>query len=425
MAVHICFLAPTPVYNRRPSPDRRRDGRLGAGGIQPNILLNDRPRLPSRGPRRTDDVRLRALLTGLLALITLGAILLVASTEIRPVPSRLVSSSTKIPLPGASGSAGQGTGRSSPPAPASAPAGTQAGAPAPAPAAAAPGAPAAGAGPSLTAYQGLGAWVSLYDFAETAAPIDPAQATAAMAAHGVQTLYIETGRWSTPPGIDDPGAIAAFIDDAHAHGIRVVGWYLPGFANIPLDVSNSLAVLNFRTPSGQRFDGLAEDIEDPSAVGWNRAAFNAGIIAFSQRLRAAVGPGTALGAIVLDAVNNERAPLLWAGFPWPQIAQDYSVIMPMAYWSVTKPSRSCTAIQDDAGSYVRDVYHTTTSLMGVTKPMVIVGGVGDCDTLAEVQQYVAAAKALGTLGASVYSFETVEHNPAGAGMWAALQAARG
>jgi hypothetical protein len=246
-----------------------------------------------------------------------------------------------------------------------------------------------------------------------------------MAAHGVQTLYIETGRWSTPPGIDDPSAIAAFIDDAHGHGIRVVGWYLPGFANIPLDVSNSLAVLNFRTPSGQRFDGLAEDIEDPSALGWNRAAFNAGIIAFSQRLRAAVGPGTALGAIVLDAVNNERAPLLWAGFPWPQIAEDYTVIMPMAYWSVTKPSRSCTAIQYDAGSYVRDVYRTTTSLMGTTKPMVIVGGVGDCDTLAEVQQYVAAAKSLGTLGASVYSFETVEHNPAGAGMWAALQAARG
>jgi hypothetical protein len=376
----------------------------------------------------------------------MAAVLVVARAQGGPGPSRLLVATDRPPL-GASPSA-------PPPSPTPVPTKTATGAPdtatatpatttaAPAPSpsaspaapAPAPAAPAAAASspkpppppksPSIVAYQGLGAWVSLYDFAITPHPIDPAQATAAMAARGVQTLYLQTTRWNLPDAIDDPAVQAQFIQDAHAHGIKVVGWYLPGFANIDLDIANSMAVFNFRTPDGQHFDGLAPDIEDKSALGYNVAAFDAGIVAYSQRLRAAVGPGVALGAIVPDAVNNERYPPGWEGFPWHQIAKDYDVIVPMGYWSVTKPSAGCLSNQYDAGGYTRDLYTTTTSLMGATKPMLIVGGVGDCDTLAEVQAYAAAAKSVGTIGASIYSFETVENNPSAYAMWKALQSAR-
>jgi hypothetical protein len=129
-----------------------------------------------------------------------------------------------------------------------------------------------------------------------------------------------------------------------------------------------------------------------------------------------------LGAIVPDAVNNRRFPPGWVGFPWPEIARDYDVIMPMGYWSVTKTTGHCGS-EYDAGAYTRDVIATTTALMGVPKPMLVVGGVGDCDTLKEVQGYVAAQNALG-IGASIYSFQTVEDNAEAAGFWRALQTAR-
>jgi len=264
--------------------------------------------------------------------------------------------------------------------------------------------------------------VSLYDFVFTNKPMDPAAETATMARRGVQTLYIQTSRWNLPDDITGAPVVARFIEEAHARGIRVVGWYLPGFANVGLDVARSLAVLKFTTPRGQRFDGLAPDIEDQSAVDHNAPVFNAGIVAYSRALRAAVGPGVALGAIVPDAVNNRRFPPGWVGFPWPEIARDYDVIMPMGYWSVTKRAGQC-GTEYDAGAYIRDVIATTTSLMGVTKPMLVVGGVGDCDTLAEVQGYVAAQKALG-IGASIYSFRTVEDNASADGFWKSLQTAR-
>ncbi len=272
----------------------------------------------------------------------------------------------------------------------------------------------------LVAYRGLGAWVSLYDFVFTKAPIDPAEATQAMANRGVQTLYLQTSRWNLPDDITGGDQTAQFIEDAHAHGIRVVGWYLPGFADINLDVRRSMAVIKYTTPKGQHFDGLAPDIEDKNAVNHNVAAFDAGIVAYSRALRAAVGSGAALGAIVPDAVNNQRFPPGWVGFPWQEIAKDYDVIMPMGYWSVTK-SGNCGQ-QYDAGAYTRNVAATTTSLMGTSKPMLIVGGVGDCDTVAEVQGYVAAANVVG-IGAGVYSFETVERNAGATAMWKALQTA--
>jgi hypothetical protein len=179
-------------------------------------------------------------------------------------------------------------------------------------------------------------------------------------------------------------------------------------------------VINFTTPKGQHFDGLAPDIEDKNAVNHNLLAFNAGIAAYSRALRAAVGSRAALGAIVPDAVNNERYPQGWVGFPWPEIAKNFDVIMPMGYWSVTKGS-NCS-LQYDAGAYTRNVASTTISLMGVTKPLLVVGGVGNCDTVAEVQGYVAAANSVG-IGASIYSFETVENNAGATAMWRALQTA--
>jgi hypothetical protein len=224
---------------------------------------------------------------------------------------------------------------------------------------------------------------------------------------------------------------------------------VPGFADIDRDLRASLAVFNYRTPSGQYFDGFAPDIEDFNAVkeasrrtitvparshkGCSRhctttavvdapysqvlTQFNAGIVEYSRRLRQAVGPSTTLGAIVIDAVINRHQPPTWPDFPWAQIAKNYDVVLPMAYWSVSKPE-SCPA--QDAGPYIRDLVATTEALMGTPRPIHVIGGIGDCLSPLDVSTYVDAAKSSGSIGGGLYSLITIYRNRDQEAFWQAL-----
>jgi hypothetical protein len=270
----------------------------------------------------------------------------------------------------------------------------------------------------LSAYQGLGAWVDLYHYG-AAADDPPASVVRSMAARGVRNLYIETARWNSAGALDHPTELGAFIDAAHGSGIKVVGWYMPGFADIPTDVQRSLAVLTFTSPGGQHFDGFAADIEDRSATR-TQDQFNAGIAAYASAVRQAVGPGVTLGAIVPDAKNNERAPAYWAGFPWPQIGDNFDVVQPMAYWSVTKRARTCLSAQMDVTSYMNEVIDRTDSLMGRSRPIAPMGGVAYCDTQQEVADYVRTLQARGAIGGGLYDFYALEGNPHAATLWSEL-----
>lgn len=289
-----------------------------------------------------------------------------------------------------------------------------------------PGSPAAPAPPApagITAYTGLSGWLDLYHYG---APGDDAPATvvAAMAAHGVRTLYIETARWNSPAALDHPGAVGDFLDAAHASGLRMVGWYMPGFADVARDVARSVAVMDFASPGGQHFDGFAADIEDRSATR-SQDQFNAGIAAYAQAVRAGVPDGTTLGAIVPDARNNQRAPAHWAGFPWPAIGDNFDVVLPMAYWSVTKASRTCLATQMDVAAYINLVIDLTDGLMGRNRPIAPMGGIASCDTTQEVAQYVATLRARGALGGGLYDFYALEANPHAGTLWSELAGLNG
>src|SRR5438067_3013429 len=291
----------------------------------------------------------------------------------------------------------------------------------------------------IVAYRGLGAWVDWFDYGHPWSA-DPASIVDQLAQHGVRTLFLQTGLWSESPDILYPGGVDSFLDHAHARGIRVVGWYLPGFTDIDHDLRASLAVLAYTSPSGQHFDGFAPDIEDLSAIqqatqhavtvslpkgrGCPKgctstvvvdappaevlAHFNAGIAEYSRRLRQSVPAGTTLGAIVLDARSMDGQPGYWVGFPWPEIGASYDVVLPMAYWSVTKPA-ACPAA--DATSYIRDVVTLTESLMGRPRPIHPIGGVADCLKPQDVNTYVDATLASGSFGRSLYAVLTIYPYP--------------
>lgn len=260
-----------------------------------------------------------------------------------------------------------------------------------------------------TPYRGLGTWVDLYDFEAPGMP-SPPEIVAALHARGVKTIFLQTGRWNLPEGLSKSGSLGSFLDESHRRGMKVVGWYLPGFANVQRDVDRSVDVWRFASPSGQQFDGFGVDIEDQREVGRNPAAFAVGVIDYSRRLREALPPGSVIAAIPVDAKNNERSPGSWAGFPWPEIGQLYDVIMPMAYWTVTKRG-DCRSIQYDAGAYLRDVIAKTGALMNATKSFHPVGGIADCMTPEETAAFVNVGLEDKWIGLSVYDFLTTEQSP--------------
>jgi hypothetical protein len=271
------------------------------------------------------------------------------------------------------------------------------------------------------AYRKLGAWIDVFDYAIRDC-IDPVSAVDSMARRGVTTLYLQTSRWKQPQDIVWPEAVDLFLQRAHRRGIRVIGWYVPGFGDLDRDVRRSLAVLAYISPQGHRFDGFAADIEARNEVG-TREAFNAGIAEYSRRLRSSVAPGTVLGAIVVDARNNERAPGRWQGFPWPEIGAQFDVIMPMAYWTVTKGAPPpCLQSQYDVPSYIADVVRKTEALMGRSRPMHVIGGIGDCATADEVAGYVRQARESSSIGGSFYDFATTESSLHREAFWAELKA---
>src|SRR3954462_5564377 len=85
---------------------------------------------------------------------------------------------------------------------------------------------------------------------------DPELAVAELADHGVKTLYVETASWKVPNRVDivAPEQTKALLSAAHANGLKVVAWYLPGFVKLQTDMRRIRAALAFRTADGQAFD---------------------------------------------------------------------------------------------------------------------------------------------------------------------------
>ena len=144
--------------------------------------------------------------------------------------------------------------------------------------------------PAIGPFQGLGVWVDLYDDAAWA---DPAGAVADMAAHGVRTLYLETSNSNRDAAFVNEAGVTAFVDAGAADGVQVVAWYLPGFVDVPTDLSRSQATVDFVTPAGNRFTGFALDIESQDVK--DVALRTRRLTELSDALRAGAGPDYPLG----------------------------------------------------------------------------------------------------------------------------------
>ncbi len=179
-------------------------------------------------------------------------------------------------------------------------------------------------------YSGLGTWVDVFD-----GSLNPEESVVAMASRGVQTLFLETGRFDRPDDraedFEQPERVERWLLAAHSRGIRVVGWYLPAYEDMERDVRRTVAIARFRARDGKGFDGLAIDVEykarAPDLATWNRW-----VVEHARRVRELVG-AFPIGVIVPAPLGMALRPQSWEGFPWRQLAGVADVFLPMSYWS--------------------------------------------------------------------------------------------
>ena len=247
----------------------------------------------------------------------------------------------------------------------------------------------------VTAYQGLGGWVDIYDHDAFA---QPEAIVRRMDAYGVRTLYLETANYRAPNAIMEPEVQGRFLEAAHARGIRVVAWYAPSFEDVDFDLARSLAAVRFRSAAGERFDSFAEDIEVSNVA--DPAERSARLLDLSRRLRAAVGPEYPLGAIIPSPRGMELIPTYWPGFPYRGLARLYEVFLPMAYSSFRAEGRAATY------DYVARSVQLLREGAGATARVHMIGGISDMQDEREVTGFVRAVREFGLLGGSLYDFST-------------------
>jgi hypothetical protein len=264
----------------------------------------------------------------------------------------------------------------------------------------------AAAAPSLDPYRGLGTWVDIYDDRQLAAP----EATvAAIQARGVRTIFLETANFKQRADLVRPDRLSRILDAAHARGIAVVAWYLPGFAAGGRDLRRSLAAIRFRSAGGEAFDSFALDIEwsgvTPVSLRNRRA------LALSDRLRREVGADYALGAIIPNPRGMELRRDYWQPFPYAELAGRYDVFVPMVY---------STYRGDGPRVVTRDVTRSMTILRTATGrpdvPIHLIGGLGDEFSAAEARSFARNVAALGPIGWGLYDFSVTAPSA-----WAALR----
>ncbi len=245
----------------------------------------------------------------------------------------------------------------------------------------------------LSAYTGLATWVDLYD---PHVLKRPESSVAAMAAHGVRTLFFETSNYQMKQAIVRRDRVDRFIAAAHAEGLQIVAWYLPSLTDLQRDLRRSLAALNYETSTGEQFDSFALDIE--ATLVRSPSLRNARLLQLSRKLRAAE-PDLALGAIVPSPRGIQLLPWYWPHFPYAELARIYDVFLPMGYFTYRKHYPGGSA------AYTR----TNIKLLreGTGNPLLpvhTIGGLAGYASPSQVRGFVRAARNGAAIGSSLYDF---------------------
>ena len=265
-------------------------------------------------------------------------------------------------------------------------------------------------GPATEPYEGLGTWIDIYD---TNVWERPVHAVRSMAAHGVRTIYLQGSNYHRNRPFVHAEGVEAIVDAAHRRGLEVVAWYLPGFRDPSLDLHRAVRTIRFETPSGNRFDSFALDIESSEVR--RPSLRTARLLRMSAAIRRAAGDEYPLGAIVTSPDRLVRTdPHFWPGFPWRRLADTYDVFLPMTYYTYRVEGPRAAAWY--TAQNVQIIRRQTT---GLNVPIHVVGGISFDATGPETQGFVQTVLERDVIGASYYTFPGITVD-----QWKALSALR-
>jgi len=254
-------------------------------------------------------------------------------------------------------------------------------------------------------YHGLAAWIDIFDHEPWARP---AATVRQLAGRGVGTVFLQTSNYRRPHAVHRPSRIARVLATARRHGVRVIAWYLPGFADVRRDWLRVKAAVTYASPAGDRFDGFALDIEATAVA--DVATRNRRMLRLSDRLRRLTGAGYGLGAIIPDPVGQRY----WPRFPYRSVRARYDAILPMSYWTFTH--RGAAAVYRHARRAVRLIRARTAD---PAVPVHLIGGIASQASASEVAAFTRAAIDAGAAGASLYDAPITSER-----QWARLDALR-
>ena len=245
-------------------------------------------------------------------------------------------------------------------------------------------------------FGGLGTWTDIYDGRVYAAP----EATAArIAARGVKTVWAETANYRASADVVQPERLGRLVEALHANGVRVVAWYLPGHVNHGLDIRRARAMLSFRTPNGEGFDGIALNIEGTKLR--NVALRSQRAVDLTRRIRREAGD-VPLAIVPFNPRGLERRPTTWPRFPWAELAENADAFAPMAYTGGAYKGFDATY-----GYVTRAIRLLRTHTRNPDVAIHVAGGVADRMGREELEGFAAAVADDGrTIGVSLYDWET-------------------
>ncbi len=185
-----------------------------------------------------------------------------------------------------------------------------------------------------------------------------------------------------------------FLYQAHDAGITVIGWVYAANKDPYKDAGQTLQVLNYTTPQGQRFDALAADLEE-NLYQWHQEEF-------AKSIRNTMGPNYPMIAVVYPATWGKNQP-------WSVYAKYYDVMAPMLYWHNKVKPYTYQEVYDAVAAEVPKMKELTRPDM----PVHIIGqsynmfdDPNQAPTWEEIQGAMRAAKDKGAIGYSTYRGRT-------------------
>jgi hypothetical protein len=255
----------------------------------------------------------------------------------------------------------------------------------------------------VTPFRGYGAWVDVFDWSPTGSGLQTPpfglRSVDALAANGVQTLFIQTSRATLGADVVDRTLLTQLISRARSRGLTVVGWYLPEHVDQEKDVRRLKAI------AGLAVDGIGVDIESHKLV--DVSLRNRRLVDLMRRLDEAVAlPVTAI--INPPYIYEVLSPTQWPNFPYRQVHQYVESWTLMAYWT----NRAAGTAARDPYFYLTDNVRRLRANLGQPRydRIHLIGGLAARTTLSDIRAMRRAAVDTRAMGGSLYDWNTT---PAG------------